>query len=42
MLWVPVLRRKGLEISTVEYFKLGLLVVPVTVLLGAALIWLRL
>ena len=40
MLWLLILRRKGLEVSSVEYFKLGVLVVPVMVAVGAILIWL--
>ena len=42
ILWIVILRRKGLEISTRDYVKLGLAVVPVMVALGALLIWLRL
>lgn len=42
MLWLLILRRKGLEVSTVEYLKLGLTVVPVMLLGGAVLIWLQL
>jgi arsenical pump membrane protein len=42
MLWVLILRRKGLEISTLEYFKLGIVIVPLMVVLGSILIWLRL
>jgi arsenical pump membrane protein len=41
MLWLLILRRKGLEVSTLEYFKLGLTVVPLLVLIGSVLIWLR-
>ncbi len=41
MLWLLIVRRKGLEVSSVEYFKLGILVVPVMILVGAILIWLR-
>ena len=41
MLWLLILRRKGLEVSTVEYFKLGLTVVPLLVLIGSVLIWLK-
>jgi arsenical pump membrane protein len=41
MLWLLILRRKGLEVSSVEYFKLGLLVVPVMVAIGAIVIWLE-
>jgi arsenical pump membrane protein len=42
MLWLLILRRKGLEVSTVQYMKLGLTVVPVMLAVGAMLIWLRL
>jgi len=42
ILWIVILRRKGLEISTREYVKLGLAVVPVMLALGVLLIWLRL
>ncbi len=42
MLWLLILRRKGLEVSTLEYFKLGLTVVPLMIVVGAVLIWLRL
>ncbi len=41
ILWLLILRRKGLEISTREYLKLGLAVVPVMLTLGVLLIWLR-
>ncbi len=42
MLWLLILRRKGLEISTLEYFKLGITVVPLMLVVGALLIWLQL
>jgi arsenical pump membrane protein len=42
MLWLLILRRKGLDVSTLDYIKLGLTVVPVMLLAGALLIWLRL
>lgn len=41
MLWLLILRRKGLEVSSVQYFKLGIALVPVMLLLGSVLIWLR-
>jgi arsenical pump membrane protein len=41
MLWLLILRRKGLEVSSVEYFRLGVALVPVMVLAGSILIWLR-
>lgn len=42
MIWLMILRRKGLEVSRAEYFRLGLTVVPVMIVGGALLIWLRL
>lgn len=42
MLWLLILRRKGLDVSTLDYIKLGLTVVPVMLVAGALLIWLRL
>jgi arsenical pump membrane protein len=42
MLWILLLRRKGLEVSTVEYFKLGMILVPIMIIGGSILIWLRL
>lgn len=41
MLWLLILRRKGLEISTVEYFKLGITFVPIMIVIGSLLIWLK-
>lgn len=40
MLWLLILRRKGLDISSIEYFKLGLMVVPLLIVVGSLLIWL--
>ncbi len=42
MLWLLALRRKGVEISTLEYFKLGITVVPLMIVIGSLLLWLRL
>lgn len=42
MLWLLALRRKGVDISTLEYFKLGITVVPLMLVIGSVLIWLRL
>lgn len=42
MLWLLLLRRKGLEVSTLEYFKLGMILVPIMIIGGSILIWLRL
>jgi arsenical pump membrane protein len=41
MLWLLILRRKGLEVSSVQYLKLGLALVPALLVLGSVLIWLR-
>jgi len=42
MLWLLLLRRKGLDVSTLEYFKLGMILVPIMIVGGSILIWLRL
>ena len=42
MLWLLALRRKGVDISTLEYFKLGITVVPLMIIVGSVLLWLRL
>jgi arsenical pump membrane protein len=42
MVWLLILRRKGLEVSTLEYFKLGITVVPIMIVVGSLFIWLRL
>jgi arsenical pump membrane protein len=41
MLWLLILRRKGLDVSTREYFKLGIMLVPLMLVIGSVLIWLR-
>ncbi len=38
MLWIVILRRKGLEISPRMYVKLGVMVVPVMIVIGSVLI----
>jgi arsenical pump membrane protein len=40
MLWLLILRRKGLEVSSWDYFRLGITVTPLLLLLGALAIWL--
>ena len=40
MLWLVILRRKGLEISAKQYFKLGLLFVLPSLLIGTFWMWL--
>ncbi len=42
ILWLLILRRKGVEVSPLQYFKLGVLVTPFMLLAGAAMIWLSL
>ncbi len=42
VLWVVILRRRGLEISPLQYFRTGLAVTPWMLLAGATAIWLRL
>ena len=42
MLWLLILRRRGLEVSTREYFKLGVTFVPALLVIGSLLIWARL
>ena len=42
ILWLLILRRKGMEVSPLQYFKLGVLVTPVMLLAGAGMIWLSL
>lgn len=42
MLWILLLRRKGLEVSALEYFKLGMILVPIMIVGGSILIWLKL
>ncbi|MBF6613519.1 MAG: arsenic transporter, partial [Chloroflexi bacterium] len=40
MLWLLILRRKGMEVSPVAYFRLGITVTPVLLALGALALWL--
>ncbi len=42
VLWLLILRRKGLEVSPLQYFKLGILVTPLMLLAGALAIWVSL
>ncbi len=42
ILWLLILRRNGVEVSTREYFKLGVVFVPVLLVIGSLLIWARL
>lgn len=40
MLWLLILRRKGMDVSPVAYFKLGISVTPILLALGALVLWL--
>jgi arsenical pump membrane protein len=40
MLWLLILRRKGMEASSMAYFKLGITVTPLLLVLGALALWL--
>ncbi|HEY0755220.1 MAG TPA: SLC13 family permease [Ktedonobacteraceae bacterium] len=42
VLWLLILRRKNLEVSGVDYFKVGIVVTPLMLLAGAGTIWLLL
>lgn len=42
VLWLLILRRKGVEVSPLQYFKLGVIVTPGMLLAGALTIWLSL
>lgn len=40
MLWLIILRRKGLEVSPLEYFRLGIVVTPILLFIAIAALWL--
>ncbi len=40
MLWLLILRRKGMEVSPMAYFRLGVTVTPILLALGALALWL--
>lgn len=42
MLWLLILRQRQLDVSGLDYFKVGILVTPLMLLVGAVLIWLLL
>ena len=42
VLWLLILRRRNLEVSGLDYFKIGILVTPLMLLAGALTIWLLL
>ncbi len=39
VLWLLILRRRGVEVSGLDYFKMGILVTPIMLLAGALAIW---
>ncbi|HLI08186.1 MAG TPA: ArsB/NhaD family transporter [Ktedonobacteraceae bacterium] len=42
VLWLLILRRRNLEVSGLDYFKIGIMVTPLMLLAGALVIWLLL
>jgi arsenical pump membrane protein len=42
VLWLLILRRRGVEVSGLDYFKVGVIVTPIMLLAGALVIWLLL
>ena len=42
VLWLLILRQRGIEVSGLDYFKVGVLVTPLMLLAGALVIWLLL
>ena len=42
ILWLLLLRRRGMDVSSLDYFKLGIVVTPLMLLVGALAIWLML
>ncbi len=42
ILWLLLLRRRGMEVSSLDYFKLGIIITPLMLLVGALAIWLML
>ncbi len=42
VLWLLLLRRRGMDVSSLDYFKLGIIVTPIMLLVGVLAIWLML
>jgi arsenical pump membrane protein len=42
ILWLLILRRRNLDVSGLDYFKIGIMVTPLMLLAGALTIWLML
>jgi arsenical pump membrane protein len=42
VLWLLILRQRNIEVSGLDYFKVGILVTPLMLVVGALAIWLLL
>lgn len=42
VLWLLILRRRGIDVTGLDYFKIGIMVTPLMLLVGALAIWLLL
>jgi arsenical pump membrane protein len=42
ILWLLILRRRGIDVSGLDYFKVGVMVTPLMLIAGALTIWLLL
>ena len=42
LLWLLILRQRNVEVSGLDYFKVGVVVTPLMLLVGALTIWLLL
>jgi arsenical pump membrane protein len=42
ILWLLILRQRDVEVSGLDYFKVGVVVTPVMLFIGALVIWLLL
>ena len=42
ILWLLILRQRNIEVSGLDYFKVGILVTPLMLITGALVIWLLL
>ncbi|MEO7020398.1 MAG: ArsB/NhaD family transporter, partial [Ktedonobacteraceae bacterium] len=40
VLWLLILRQRGVDVSGLDYFKVGILVTPLMLVVGAFTIWL--
>lgn len=42
VLWLLILRRRNIEVTGLDYFKVGIIVTPLMLIVGATAIWLLL